>query len=199
MSRSTTRCSLPRRFACSTATSTASRRSLQSIRPRTTRWAGGWRNTGMSSVRNSAPLYLPSVEDETNHEPGPYQKLIADAKKRDAEYSKIWDLFAFRNEVTVHLARFSHGVMRQPASITPAMRELIAAYTSYQNECGFCTKAHAETAAALLEDDALVWQVLRDLDRSPLAEKDKRLLRFVGKMTKDLPAVSAGDVAGLRA
>jgi len=153
----------------------------------------------MSDVRSTgAPLYLPAVEAEANHEPGPYQKLIAEARGRDAEYSKIWDLFAFRNEVTVHLARFSHGVMRQPASITPAMRELIAAYTSYQNECAFCTKAHAATAAALLEDEALVWQALRDLDRSALNEKDKRLLRFVGKVTKDLPSVQAADVAALR-
>jgi uncharacterized peroxidase-related enzyme len=152
----------------------------------------------MSNVRSGAQLHLPAVEAEANHEPGPYQKLIADARSRDAEYSKIWDLFAFRNEITVHLARFSHGVMRQPASITPAMRELIAAYTSYQNECGFCTKAHAATAASLLEDEALVWQALRDLDRSPLSEKDKRLLRFVGKMTKDLSSVQAADVAHLR-
>jgi uncharacterized peroxidase-related enzyme len=87
--------------------------------------------------------------------------------------------------------------MRQPASITPAMRELIAAYTSYQNECGFCTKAHAATAASLLDDEALVWQALRDLDRSPLSDKDKRLLRFVGKVTKDLASVQAADVAQL--
>jgi uncharacterized peroxidase-related enzyme len=151
----------------------------------------------MSNVR-SAQLYLPAVEAEANHEPGPYQKLIADARSRDGEYSKIWDLFAFRNEITVHLARFSQGVMRQPASITPAMRELIAAYTSYQNECGFCTKAHAATAASLLDDEALVWQALRDLDRCPLSDKDKRLLRFVGKVTKDLSSVQAADVAHLR-
>jgi uncharacterized peroxidase-related enzyme len=151
----------------------------------------------MSNVR-STQLYLPAVEAEANHEPGPYQKLIADARSRDGEYSKIWDLFAFRNEITVHLARFSHGVMRQPSSITPAMRELIAAYTSYQNECGFCTKAHAATAASLLDDEALVWQALRDLDRSSLSDKDKRLLRFVGKVTKDLSSVQAADVAHLR-
>ena len=153
----------------------------------------------MSSVDSGPQLHLPAVEDQANHEPGPYQTLIAEARSRDAEYSKIWDLFAFRNEVTVHLARFSHGVMRQPASISPAMRELIAAYTSYQNECGFCTKAHAATAAALLENETLVWQALRDLDRAPLSEKDKRLLRFVGKVTKDLPSVQAADVASLRA
>ena len=40
--------------------------------------------------------------------------------------------------------------------------------------------------------------MLRDLDRSPLVEKDKRLLRFVGKVTKDLASVQSADVAQLR-
>ena len=151
----------------------------------------------MSSVRNAASLYLPGVE--ANHQPGPYQRLVADAKSRDAEYSKIWDLFAFKNEFTVHLARFSQGVLRLPATISPGVRELIAAYTSYQNECAFCTRAHAAAAAELLGDEALVWTVLRDLDNSPLPEKDKLLLRFVGKMTKHLPAIASDDVAVLQA
>jgi uncharacterized peroxidase-related enzyme len=150
----------------------------------------------MSSVRNAASLYLPGVE--IDHQPGPYQKLIADAKNRDTEYSKIWDLFAFKNEFTVHLARFSQGVLRLPATISPGVRELIAAYTSFQNECGFCTKAHAAAAAELLGDEALVWTVLRDLDNSPLPEKDKLLLRFVDKMTKNLPAITSDDVAVLQ-
>ena len=144
-----------------------------------------------------ASIYLPGVD--ANPEPGPYRQLILDAKSRGAEYSKIWDLFAFKNEFTIHLARFSHGVLRQPATISPAFRELIAAFTSYQNECGFCTKAHAAAAAVLIGDESLVWQVLRDLDHAAIPEKDKVLLRFVGKMTKNIPSVQADDIAGLHA
>jgi uncharacterized peroxidase-related enzyme len=150
----------------------------------------------MFNARNGGPLYLPGVEGR--HQPGPYQTLIADAKSRGVEYSKIWDLFAFKNEFTVHLARFSHGVMRLPATISPGLRELIAAYTSYQNECAFCTQAHAAAAAELLKNEALVWSVLRDVERADISEKDKALLRFVGKVTKDLPAVTEDDVAALR-
>jgi len=84
-------------------------------------------------------LYLPGVE--AHPQPGVYQDLIAAARGRNAEYSKIWDLFAFQQTFTIHLARFTQGVLRQPASISPALRELIAAYTSYQNECAFCTQA----------------------------------------------------------
>jgi uncharacterized peroxidase-related enzyme len=150
----------------------------------------------MFNARNSGPLYLPDVE--ANHQAGPYQKLVADAKSRGAEYSKIWDLFAFKNEFTVHLARFSQGVMRLPATISPGLRELIAAYTSYQNECAFCTQAHAAAAGELLKNEALVWSVLRDVERAGISEKDRMLLRFVGKVTKNLAAVNDDDVAALR-
>ena len=59
--------------------------------------------------------------------PSVYRTLIESAKTRNAEYSKIWDLFAFQNDFTIHLARFTQGVLRQPASISPGFRELIAA------------------------------------------------------------------------
>jgi uncharacterized peroxidase-related enzyme len=150
----------------------------------------------MSGRRGDAPLHLTEVE--ATHQPGPYQQLIADATSRGAEYSKIWDLFAYKNDFTVHLARFSQGVLRTPATISPALRELIAAYTSHRNQCGFCTKAHAAAAAEMLGDEALVWAALSDLEHSPLDEKHKALLRFVGKMTTNLPAIDANDVAGLR-
>jgi uncharacterized peroxidase-related enzyme len=141
-------------------------------------------------------LYLPGVED--NPQPGVYQDLIAAARGRNAEYSKIWDLFAFQQTFTIHLARFTQGVLRQPASISPGLRELVAAYTSYTNECAFCTQAHAAAASELLGNEALVWSALRDLDHAPLEEKEKQLLRFVGKVTKNLPAIQAEDVEALR-
>lgn len=162
-----------------------------------TRWESAWRAKAMSDHQSDTPLHLPGVE--ATHQPGPYRTLIEDAKRRGAEYSKIWDLFAFKNEFTVHLARFSHGVMRTPSSISPGLRELVAAYTSYQNQCGFCTKAHAAAAAELLGDEALVWKALRDVDTAPLPDRDKALLRFVGKMTTELPAIHAADVSMLRA
>jgi uncharacterized peroxidase-related enzyme len=141
--------------------------------------------------------YLPGVE--AGAKPGIYSNLVAAAKRDGREYSKIWDLFAFQPETNHHLSHFTQGVMRQPASISAGMRELIAAYTSHQNACRFCTMAHAHTAAELLGSEALVWGALRDLEHCDLDAKDKALLRFVGKVTRELPAVWRDDVAGLRA
>jgi uncharacterized peroxidase-related enzyme len=145
----------------------------------------------------SAPLYLPDVEADTR--PGLYRDLIDAARARNAEHSKIWDLFAFQPSFTGHLARFTHGVLREPASISPGLRELIAAYTSYQNECAFCTQAHAAAAGELMGDSALVWAALRDLENAPLPDNEKQLLRFVGKVTRQLARIDGEDVAALRA
>jgi uncharacterized peroxidase-related enzyme len=146
---------------------------------------------------DNSPLYLPGVE--SNLKPGLYKDLIDSAQGRHAEYSKIWDLFAFQPSFTDSLSRFSQGVLRAPATISPAMRELIAAWTSFQNECRFCTRAHAAAAAELLGSEELVQSVLNDLEASSLEEKNKAMLRFATKVTRDLPAVTAADVERVRA
>jgi uncharacterized peroxidase-related enzyme len=145
------------------------------------------------------PLYLPDVE--AHPQPGVYKTLIDAAKQanQNQEYSKIWHLFAFQEDFTLHLARFTQGVLRKPSTLSPGLRELIAAYTSFQNECRFCANSHAAAAAELLGDEALVWTVLRDLDGSSLPENEKQLLRFVRKMTLDLPGIAAADVDALQA
>ncbi len=81
------------------------------------------------------PMFLPDVEG--NPKPGPYRNLIDSFRKSGAEYPQIWHLFAFRPDATEHLARFTQAVMRGPAPLPPGIRELIAAYTSYRNDCPF--------------------------------------------------------------
>ena len=141
------------------------------------------------------PIYLPDVEAKP--QPGPYADLIRVAKDSGREHWQIWHLFAFRPEVTSHLASFTEGVMRSPAPISGGLRELIAAYTSWTNECEFCWRSHAAVAAEMLGSEELVRAVLNDVDSSPLPEAEKALMRFARKMTKHLPEMAAGDVTEL--
>lgn len=141
-------------------------------------------------------LHLPGVEQ--NPKPGNYKDLIARTQAEHPEYPKIWDLFAFGQGFTPYLARFTNGLLREPASISPGLRELVAAYTSSLNRCAFCTKAHAATAAVLLGSDELVAQALADPESAPLEAREKALLRFVEKVTLRLPEVTAEDSSALR-
>jgi uncharacterized peroxidase-related enzyme len=142
-------------------------------------------------------LYIPDIENKPKPD-GVYQRIVEKTKAEHPEYPKIWDLFAYGEDFTGHLARFTNGVLRTPASISPGMRELVAAYTSHLNRCAFCTKAHAATAAVLLDDEALVASVLADREASALAEKDKALLRFVEKLTHSSADIAAEDMTPLR-
>lgn len=81
------------------------------------------------------PMFLPAVE--RNPQPGAYRDAIQTMQASGAEYPQIWHLFAFRPEATQHLARFTQEILRGPAPMSPGIRELIAAYTSYRNECPF--------------------------------------------------------------
>lgn len=81
------------------------------------------------------PMFLKDVE--ANPQPCRYQGLIAMAQAAGMEYPQIWHMFAFRPQATEHLARFTQEIMRGPAPISPGIRELIAAFTSYRNDCPF--------------------------------------------------------------
>jgi uncharacterized peroxidase-related enzyme len=105
---------------------------------------------------------------------------------------------AFRPETTMHLVRFTQGIMREPAPVSSGLRELIASYTSYLNECEFCMKSHAAVSSERLGDD-LVRNVLCDFESSSWEEREKALLRFAGKVTKDLLAITLADIDQLRA
>ena len=80
-------------------------------------------------------MFLPEVEKSP--QPGAYAHFIRTMKQAGNEYPQIWHLFAFRPEATDHLARFTQAIMRGPAPLSAGMRELIAAYTSYRNDCPF--------------------------------------------------------------
>ncbi len=80
-------------------------------------------------------MFLPDVEG--NPQPGAYRNLVHAMQQAGQEYPQIWHLFAFLPQATEHLARFTQEILRGPAPISPGLRELIAAYTSFQNHCPF--------------------------------------------------------------
>ena len=141
------------------------------------------------------PMFLPEVE--ANPQPSGYLNLIERAKAEGHENWQIWNLFAFRPEMTVHMGRFTHALMHEPGPIAPALRELIATYTSKLNECEFCMRSHAAVTSQLV-DEGTVGAVLHDLETAPLPEAEKALLRFTRKVTLDSARVAADDMRPLR-
>jgi uncharacterized peroxidase-related enzyme len=90
-------------------------------------------------------------------------------------------------------------VMRGPSPFTVAERELIAAYVSGVNECGYCHGVHTATAEAFGIPEGLLEAVLADLDTAPVDERIRAVLRYVGKLTTAPARLTDEDAAAVLA
>ena len=81
------------------------------------------------------PMFLKDVEEKKPE--GVFAEMVERMKAAGAPIPQIWHLFAFKPDITQHLADFTQGVMRGPGPLAPGMRELIAAFTSRRNDCPF--------------------------------------------------------------
>jgi hypothetical protein len=83
-------------------------------------------------------MYLKDIEA---HQPGPeagrFAQAIRSARAAGAPLPQIWHLFAANPAAARHLCEWVQVVLRGPSPLSPGMRELIAAFTSYRNHCLF--------------------------------------------------------------
>jgi uncharacterized peroxidase-related enzyme len=102
-------------------------------------------------------LYMPyiSVED---HLPG------------------ITGLLEYRKDSAEPIRNLTQLLLRGPSTLTEGERELIATIVSYNNECKFCTAAHAAATEILLGECETADKIKQDIETAPVSEKMKALL-----------------------
>src|SRR5262249_26762019 len=99
-----------------------------------------------------------------------------------------------------HLNGLAEALLRGPSSLTPAEREVIAAYVSFRNDCYFCTNCHASAARHLLGPERQIMdQVLGDVQQAPISDRLRALLVIAGKVQQGGRRVTDDDVAQARA
>ena len=106
---------------------------------------------------------------------------------------------AFRPETAQPLRALAEILLRGPGSLTSGERELIATYTSSENDCFFCQTSHGAAAAHHLGGNAaLVDQVKRDYRSAPISNKLKALLAIAGHVQKGGKHVTGEDIEHAR-
>ena len=105
---------------------------------------------------------------------------------------------AFRPETAKPMNDLADVLLRGSNSLTPGERELIATFTSSQNDCRYCQTIHGAVAAHHLQDEDLVVQVKRDFEKAGISDKLKGLLVIAAKTARGGTHVTADDVARAR-
>ncbi len=112
----------------------------------------------------------------------------------------IRSLVMFRPETGKPLYELAQVLLRGESPLIPAERELIAAYVSSRNRCGFCMNSHAAAARELYgEGRGIVDETLTDMDTAALSPKMKSLLVIAGKTQINGKQVLPEDVDHARA
>ena len=98
------------------------------------------------------------------------------------------------------LSLLAETLLREPHSLTSGERELIAAYTSYKNQCHFCHSCHAAAATTHLGDQyQIIDAVNRDVDTAPISEKMKALLHIAAQVSVSGRAVTPAAIERAKA
>jgi uncharacterized peroxidase-related enzyme len=108
----------------------------------------------------------------------------------------------FSPETRKPLAELAQVLLTGPHSLTPAEREMIATYTSSQNDCFYCQSCHGSTAAQHLggkdADYEFIAEMKRDFEGTSLSPKMKALLNIAGKVQQGGKNVTTADVERAR-
>lgn len=136
-------------------------------------------------------------EIETRPPEGVMRIVFQKMEQAGAGIPDIMHLFRFKKRNTDHLVRFTEEVMRGPSPLSTGTRELIGAFVSSRNNCGFCAAAHAPVAAQLLGEE-LVQQVLSDFENSRLDRRHKALFRYLAKLAENPASIAPEDIKTLK-
>src|SRR6266498_4488447 len=102
-------------------------------------------------------------------------------------------VFKLHPETSRPLLDYHEVVMRGPSPFSVAERELIAAYVSGVNYCGFCHGVHSVTAEACGIEAGAAPAAVADLDTAPVPDRMRPVLRYVGKLTRSPASVTRAD------
>ncbi|MBS0418065.1 MAG: peroxidase-related enzyme [Proteobacteria bacterium] len=97
------------------------------------------------------------------------------------------------------LIEFHEVLLRGPAPFTEAERELIAAYVSGLNRCGYCRAVHTATAERLGVPSGAVDQLVQNVDFALVPEKMKPVLQYAEKLTRTPSGVHKSDAEAILA
>ncbi|WP_328450707.1 MULTISPECIES: carboxymuconolactone decarboxylase family protein [unclassified Amycolatopsis] len=92
-----------------------------------------------------------------------------------------------------HLLAFHETLLRGDSPFSPGEREMIAAYVSGLNACDYCHGIHTVTAEAFGIPEGVLTAAVADLASSPVDDKLKPVLAYVGKLTRTPSRMTDAD------
>jgi len=99
--------------------------------------------------------------------------------------ANVGHVFALNPDAAPGFMEFSHAVMRGDSPLSPAQREMIAAFTSALNACPYCYGGHSAIAAQFGIPPETFDALVENIDTAPVEDPMKPILHYVKKLTRE--------------
>ncbi len=97
----------------------------------------------------------------------------------------------------LHLHLYLH-LMYGKSSITRTQREMIAVLVSQLNDCQYCVTHHKEALQAHARNIDLIESLKEDFSQAPISRRDREMLEYVAKLTRQPGLVVETDIRRMR-
>lgn len=91
-----------------------------------------------------------------------------------------------------------NAIMYGPRGLRRSDRELASVAASLVNGCAYCTSVHARRYAQLTKDTTLIQRLLDEGVATELGERERAVVDYAVKLTRDPAGLTAADLAPLR-
>jgi uncharacterized peroxidase-related enzyme len=137
---------------------------------------------------------IPALEDL----PEDIRDVIeANARKLGFVPNVFW-AYAWKPDHFRAFFRFYDALMKGPSGLTRAEREMIVLTVSAINACTYCTVSHGAALRVLAKHPHLADQVSANYRMAEITPRQRAMLDFAAKLTRESAAVDAADLSRLR-
>jgi uncharacterized peroxidase-related enzyme len=119
--------------------------------------------------------------------------------KTNIQQPGIVELLFYKGSSGKALSNLAQTLLHGPSPLSMGERELIASYVSHLNNCEFCHESHCASANYHFNDGGrTIDAVKNDLERAPISDKMKYLLKIAGMVQKSGRNVTSSDIASAK-
>jgi uncharacterized peroxidase-related enzyme len=127
--------------------------------------------------------------------PGEYDEPV---KALEEGLPGIVDAHTLIPDALYHSFATFGSLMSPDLPLDRRQHEMIAAVVSLTNRCHYCSESHVEFLRRVTRDEDLVRALRDDPATAPISERDRAMLEYAVKLTKDATRLSPQDHARLR-
>lgn len=129
---------------------------------------------------------------------GELRDLYEEVRKRRGSVASVYKVHSLHPQAMEDHMELYLTLMYGRSPLTRAQREMIAVAVSAANRCPYCVTHHTEALAVHLKDASVRHAVATDHRQAAIPAKERAMLDYATKLTRDPHTMLRGDVDGLR-